>query len=256
MTTTTRPFSTSKSTKIYIALVITLAVLAAINIFLPQGSFLPTAPDQELPAPKPVIALVNAFIMLVLHGGLGFVGLKLSRKLRFPDVWDPRVSNWQRFVVPALLGIGLGVFFILADLVLGQFHPLGRLPHPPFPTSLVASASAGIGEEIIFRLFFVSFWVWLVSHVILRHRWQTPIFWIVALFSALAFALGHLPSMLFALGVQDVSEIPLALMAEIIVLNGVLSLFAAHYLRKSGFLAPVGIHFWTDVVWHVIWGML
>jgi hypothetical protein len=25
---------------------------------------------------------------------------------------------------------------------------------------------------------------------------------------------------------------------------------------KYGFLAAVGIHFWTDVIWHVIWGMI
>ena len=53
----------------------------------------------------------------------------------------------------------------------------------------------------------------------------------------------------------SVSEVPPALLAEMILLNGVLSLFAAYYFRKYGFLAPVGIHFWTDVVWHVVWGV-
>ncbi|GAH57810.1 unnamed protein product, partial [marine sediment metagenome] len=41
-----------------------------------------------------------------------------------------------------------------------------------------------------------------------------------------------------------------------ILLNGVVSLFAAYYFRKYGFLAAVGIHFWTDVVWHVVWGVI
>ena len=63
----------SLSIKIYIALIITLAVLAAINVFLPQGPFSPILPDQELPASKPVPALVNAVIMLILYGGLGFI---------------------------------------------------------------------------------------------------------------------------------------------------------------------------------------
>jgi hypothetical protein len=43
-------------------------------------------------------------------------------------------------------------------------------------------------------------------------------------------------------------------MAEIILLNGVISFFAACYFRKYGFLAAAGIHFWADVVWHVIFG--
>jgi len=244
----------SLSIKIYIGLIITLAILAAINVFLPQGAFLLL--PQELPAPKLVLAFVNAATMLILYGGLGILGLKLSQKLGFADIWDSKVSNKQRFLIPALIGIGLGIFLILADLILSQFHPLGPLPHPPFPTSLVASASAGIGEELIFRLFFISFWMWLISYVILKKRWQNQIFWIVAILSALAFALGHIPSVMILFGLNTVNEIPFALMAEIIFLNGIVSLFAAYYFRKFGFLAPVGIHFWTDVVWHVIWGMI
>ena len=244
------------SNKIYVGLIITLAILAATNVFLLQGAFLPVLPEQELPAPRPLLAVMNAAIMLFLYGGLGFVGLILSRKLGFADLWDARVSNRQRFLIPALLGIGLGIFLILADVVLSQFHALGRLPHPPFPTSLVASAVAGIGEEVIFRLFFISFWVWLASFVILRNRRQEQVFWVVAFFSALAFAFGHLPSVMLLFSLETIGEVPPALLGEIILLNGVLSLFAAYYFRRFGFLAPVGIHFWTDVVWHVIWGAI
>jgi hypothetical protein len=252
----------SLSIKIYIALIIILAILAAINIFLPQGSFLPTLPEQELPASKPVLALVNGFITLILYGGLGFLGLRLSQKLGFADIWDSNVSNKQRFLIPALIGVGVGVFFIAADIIFSRLHKFGRLPHPPFPTSLVASVAAGIGEEVIFRLFFISFWVWLISYIILkkkgheRSRWQEQIFVIIAIASALAFALGHIPSVMLILGLKQVNEIPPALMSGIILLNGVLSLFAAKYFRKFGFLAAVGIHFWADVILHVIWGMI
>jgi hypothetical protein len=244
----------SLSIKIYIALVVILSILTAINAFLPQGEF--AQPDQEIPIPNLIIALVNAGTVLVLYGGLGFIGLKLSQKLEFPDIWDDRVSTKQRFLLPALVGMGIGLFFIVVDVLLSQFHPLGPLPHPPFPTSLIVSAIAAIGEEIIFRLFFVSFWVWLISYIILKKRWQEQVFWIVAIFSALAFAFGHLPSVMMAFGVNQINEIPLVLMLEIILLNGVLSIFAAYYFRKYGFLAAVGIHFWTDVVWHVIWGAI
>jgi len=75
----------SLSIKIYIGLIIALSILAAINIFLPQGAFLPT---QTLPASKPILALVNAAVMLILYGGLGFIGLKLSQNIGFADIWD------------------------------------------------------------------------------------------------------------------------------------------------------------------------
>ncbi|MDD5047269.1 MAG: CPBP family glutamic-type intramembrane protease, partial [Bacteroidales bacterium] len=90
----------------------------------------------------------------------------------------------------------------------------------------------------------------------LKKRWQNQIFWLVAVFSALAFAFGHIPSVMILFGLNNFNDIPLALMSEIILLNGVLSLFAAYYFRKFGFLAAVGIHFWTDVIWHVIWGVV
>jgi len=54
-------------------------------------------------------------------------------------------------------------------MILSRYHSLGNIPHPPFPTSLVASAIAGIGEEIIFRLFFISFWVMSITRLLLQY---------------------------------------------------------------------------------------
>ncbi|MFC2020957.1 type II CAAX prenyl endopeptidase Rce1 family protein [Chloroflexota bacterium] len=242
------------SIKIYIGLILILAALSALSVFLPASQGL--MPAEELPASKPVLALANFGIALVLYGGLGLVGLRLSQRIGFADIWDSTISNRQRFLTPAIVGTGIGVFFVIADLIFSRLHPFGPLPHPPFPASLVASLTAGIGEELLFRLFFISFWVWLVSRVIPRGRWQNQLFWIVASLSALAFAFGHLPAMMVLFDFKTVSEIPPTLLTEIIILNGILSLFAAYYFRKSGFLAAVGIHFWADVVWHVIWGAI
>jgi len=241
----------SRSTKIYLALILILTATAALNIFLPQGALLP---KQQLPAPQWLMALITGGIYLIVYGGLGFIGLTLARKVGFAELWDPTVSNRQRFLIPALVGAGLGLFFILVDALFAAWHNLGPLPHPPFPTSVAASIVAGIGEEIIFRLFFIPFWLWLVSALVLRGRWQTPIFWIVAVLSALAFAVAHLPAVMAIMGFESIQAIPLALIIELVILNGVLSLFAAYYLKTYGFLAAVGIHFWTDVLWHVIWG--
>lgn len=243
----------SPSTKTYFGLVILLAILAGISIFLPQGN---VQVLQELPASRPVLALINGIIMIVVYGGLGYVGLRLSRRLGFAGIWDPEVSNRQRFLLPAVIGVGIGIFIIALDLVLSKYHTLGRLPHPAFPASLVGSATAGIGEEILFRLFFIPFWMWLVSSVLLNGRWQNQVFWIVAVSSAIAFSVAHFPSVMYLMGMKAIAEIPLPLMGELFLINGLVSLFAAYHFRKHGFLAAVGVHFWTDVVWHVIWGLV
>ncbi|SIQ05031.1 CPBP family glutamic-type intramembrane protease [Halanaerobium kushneri] len=242
----------SLSNKIYLLLIIILAILSALNVFLPQGDFLAV---QEIEVSKTVLASGIAALMLILYGGLGYFGLKLSKKIAFADIWDSKVSNKERFLFPALIGIFLGIIFIILDLILTQFHTLGSIPHPPFPTSIIASATAAIGEEIIYRLFFISFWVWLISNLILKRKRRNKVFWIITLFSALLFASAHLPSIIALYGLNTLREIPFAIILEIFILNGLLSISAAYYLRKFGLLAAVGIHFWADIVWHVLWGL-
>jgi hypothetical protein len=202
------------------------------------------------------VALANAGIILLVYGGLGYLGYFLSRMMGFSDIWDPAVTNRQRFLIPGVIGAALGIFLIAADSVFSRFHTLGPLPHPPFPASLLASASAGIGEEIIFRLFFISFWTWIIFRLILKGKGQEIVFWVVTVLSALAFAVGHIPAVMALYEYNSLTDIPGVLIAEIILLNGIISVFTAWSLRRYGLLAPIGIHFWTDVVWHVIWGSM
>jgi len=52
------------------------------------------------------------------------------------------------------------------------------------------------------------------------------------------------------------NQIPAAIIAEVITLNGIVGLIAAYYLRRYGFIAAVGIYLWTDIIWHVVWGLI
>lgn len=244
------------SNRVFIVLIAIYALMAALSIVLPQDASGKTIDASQLPAPLPVIILANVGLIVVIYGGLGFIGLLLARKLDLPEIWDAAISNRQRFLIPGLLGVGIALALILGDYLFAPFNGIGHFPHPPFPTSIVASISAGIGEEIMFRLFFISFWTWLVSKIILRGRWQTQVYAVVSVFSALAFGMSHLPAVMFLQGWTSMSQVPIMLLVEIILLNGVLALFAAYYFRKYGFLAAVGIHTWADIVWHVLWGLM
>jgi Type II CAAX prenyl endopeptidase Rce1-like len=245
----------TRSNRTFIGLIVLYSALAGISVFLPQDYFGAAMPAEQMPAAPVLIALANAGIVLVVYGGLGLVGLRLARKLGLPDIWDAAVPNRGRFIVPALIGIGLGIAFIIGDLLFSSINGIGRLPHPPFVTAIVASLAAAIGEETMFRLFFISFWTWLVARVLLRGRWQTPVFWVVAILSALAFAMAHLPALMFFHDWSAISQIPTMLLVEIVLLNGLLGMCAAWAFKKYGFLAPVGMHFWADIVWHVLWGL-
>jgi hypothetical protein len=231
-----------------------LAIAAGSNSFLPQGDIASQIPQSQIP--KWLIASVSAVGTLVIYGILGFIGLTLWRKIGFPDVWDERVTNRQRFMIPAIVGALIGVVLIILDLVFSPINEVGQIIHPPFPTSIMASLSAGIGEEMLFRLFFISFWTWLIGKVILRGKGLTIVYWIVAVFSAFAHGASHMPTAMILFGVNSPSLLPPVLLAEIILMNGILSLFGAFYFKKYGLFAPIGIHFWADIVWHTIWGLL
>jgi hypothetical protein len=243
-----------RSLLIFIGLMVLYGLLTGLNVFLPQGDAVASLPPQQMPAPLPVVALVAGAGVMVIYGALGLLGLYLWRKLGLPEIWDAGVTNRQRFVIPLVVGAVLGILLIVLDLLFRPINGIGALPHPPFPTSLVASLAAGIGEETVFRLFFISLWTWLISSVVLRGRAQAVVYWVVSVFSAVAFAMSHLPSVLFLKGWTTVAQVPPVLMIELLLLNGLISLVGAYYFRKYGFLATAGIHFWADVVWHVLWG--
>ena len=67
--------------------------------------------------------------------------------------------------------------------------------------------------------------------------------------------MAHLPGLLLTMGIPTINDVPHALWIELFLINGGISLPAAYCFRKYGFLAPVGVHLWADVVWHVIHGL-
>jgi hypothetical protein len=243
----------ARSTRLFFALVAVVALLAAVSTYLPQG--LP-AEMPEATVPLEQIAAVVAGSVLIFYGGLGYVGLRLTRKLGYPDLLDPLVPARQRFVIPGIAGLWLGLVFIVADNIFARFHSLGPLPHPPFPTSVLASFTAGIGEEMIFRLFFIPALVWFISRVILKGAQEVAVYWAAAMFSGMFFAAGHIPSVMILMQAGSFEDIPSALISEIFLLNGTLSLVAAYFMRRSGYLAAATVHTTTDLVWHVLWGLL
>src|SRR3712207_3086542 len=58
--------------------------------------------------------------VLLAMSGMGLLGVWLSTKTGFPDPLDPRISHFQRFGIPTLLGLAAGTLFLLTDLVTGM----------------------------------------------------------------------------------------------------------------------------------------
>jgi hypothetical protein len=233
----------TKSTTIFLGLLVILAACAYVSVYLPMGNFIMTSSSNPAldKIPKHVLALANTGVVLALYGILGGLGLKLSRKAGFPAVWDERISLKQRLLTPALIGLFGGGVLILGDLIFSRFNTIGNFIHPPFPTSLVASLAAAIGEEIIYRLFFLSFWIWVLSLFFKQNR--ELLFWAVAGFAALAFASAHFPTFFLLYGYKNIVEMPTVLVWEIVLLNGIIGLLCAWQFKKAGYLAALGTYF-------------
>jgi hypothetical protein len=96
-------------------------------------------------------------------------------------------------------------------------------------------------------------WVFLLN--LLLRRWTTTqvALWAGNIIAALAFSVSHIPGIMVILGVTNPAEIPTLIIVEIFLLNSIVSLVAGERYMRNGLVAAIGIHFWTDIVWHVIW---
>ena len=180
------------------------------------------------------------------------VGYWFARKLDLPGIFSAD-GSWNRwFVIPLLLGVVCGVLLVLGDLLFAPIKDFGRFPHPEFPVSILASLSAGISEEILFRGFAFGLWELLLNWLLQRLNRRSLVLWVANAIAALAFGAGHLGSLFFLTGASSFAALNPVLLAEIFLLNG---LIAGERYMKDGLVAAAGVHFWTDVVFHVLWGM-
>src|SRR5437016_11323701 len=56
---------------------------------------------------------------IAVFGVLGFLGIVLSHRTGFPAAWDANISNVQRLLVPAALGVATGALQSASDAVFG-----------------------------------------------------------------------------------------------------------------------------------------
>jgi hypothetical protein len=219
------------SIKIYLALVVILIILRVVLIFLPA--------DYIVPAQAGALN----WQALIITVGLGFVGVWLSTKTGFPEIWDTNFSTRQKLLVPALIGLGSGLLF----RVIEQFQPLGNI-NIPFPASIPFYLYGGIISEILFRLFIIPLPLWLISSLLLRRRGQEGVFWGVAIITSFLEPLSQVGA-LYQLGLLNNGISPY--IALLILLTYAVNLIAAYLFRKSGFVAPVVMRLAFYLIWHI-----
>jgi membrane protease YdiL (CAAX protease family) len=218
------------------------------------------AASAGMPMPKMsmspvVLGLANAGIVLAVYGLAGLGGYWFARKLGLPGIYSED-GNWRRwFIIPLGLGTACALLLILGDIIFAHINGIGRFPHPGFPLSIIASLSAAIGEEILFRGLIFGLWAFILNWIFKRFNGRMVALWIANIIAALAFAASHMGTAIVLTGATSISDLGPVLIAEIFLLNGIVGLVAGERYMKDGLVAASGVHFWADMVWHVLWGL-
>lgn len=228
------------SLRIYLALLIALVVLRILLVLIPP-EYVDGVPGR---------AALFTWPALVVMGVLGLAGLWLAARTGFPGMWIRDASTTRILLIPLAVGLGLGlVFFFLgrSEPVEAFFRTIGEV-EVPFPFSIPYYAYGGILSEILLRLFLLPLPVWLLSSLLLRGRWQEPIFWAMAVATSVLEPLGNLAT-LAGLGWLDGGLAwPVALL---LLLSFGINLLAAYLFRKYGFVSALGLHLGHYVMWHI-----
>ena len=225
--------SLSPSVKIYIGVVLFLCAVKLLFLLFPTA--FPLA-EQESAFRWTTIAVIAL---------LGAIGLVLSRRTGIPDIWDPKISLPQRFLLPTIIGLAYGVITVIRDL------PSPAPVHLKLPLSVAFYAYGAVFLEILLRLFAIPFLVWLISNLILRGRWQTPVFWVAVVIAALYEPLPHITK-----EVSDGAAVPVILLKWIFQPLFLANVVSGWLLKKAGFLAPLMLRLSFYLVWHIIYGGL
>jgi len=213
------------------------------------------------PLPRPileflVIAQSAVYLALIIP-----LGLLLTHRIGFKF---PLVRAWASgerapaagrvLVVGLLSGVAVGVLVLALEMVV-------FFPHLPPPLQALDAGSValwkrllvglfygGIVEELFFRFFLLSLFVWLLGFV-----WRSPdgrpsaaAFWTANLLAALLFALGHLP------GTSAVAPLTALLVTRALVLNGLVGMTCGYLFWRRGLEAAMFVHMGFHLVWQLL----
>ncbi|ARJ39335.1 hypothetical protein SporoP8_10900 [Sporosarcina ureae] len=249
-----------------IKLVLLFTILNTIGIFAIIPYQMALMGNQPVPGniPTSLIVTINSTVQVLYMFVLILVGLRLQNRtglttpllngMVYPKTRVHISKKWVlNSVVIALIG---SVIIILLDLfvfspMIGA--PMNQLPSPNWWQGLLASIYGGISEEIMLRLFGMTFIVWLLARITRKEKEGIPdSFYYVAIFlTAIIFGLGHLPAT-----IQIFGELSTIIVIRALVLNGLLGLWFGYLYWKKGLEYAMIAHMSVDIFLHVIFASI
>lgn len=246
-----------------------IAAIAATLLLLPylmevQSSALDLT---KLPMPLPLVialqVLQNAILFAVaIFGGLFFAGrVGLGTPILDSLTRGESVADRVRAILPLSIILGVVSTLVVLGLEFFYFQPamlkeLGdtatalnlQTSQPAAWKGFLASFYGGIVEEILLRLFVMSFFVWLGRFLSQTSDGKPTqaVIWIANILAAVLFGLGHLP------GVSVLVPLTSLVIARTVLLNGLIGIVCGWLYWKRGLESAMISHFSADLVLHVL----
>lgn len=269
---TNRPFS--KKVSIFLLMLIVPAVYAALPYTM-------TLISATFDLGGWLIILAASLIDVAIYGALAAVGLYLAAKiglgLPFVESWlertppedtsGPIISAEESIrgtfkgvlVFSVVVGVIIAVVVLLLSayvfepLVQAELESLGitipEIPQPPPWQGFLVSFSAGVNEEVTFRLFGLTALAWLGSLVFRdsKGRPTLAVLWSANILVAVFFGLAHLP-----LAISIGMPLTPLFVIRTVVLNGMGGIVLGWLYWTRGLESAMVAHFSADIVLHVI----
>ena len=252
-----------------IFLILWAAVIVGVIAVIPyslelQGSALE---ELDIPFSLPVLIAIQVIWSALLFGLLIAAGLFFANRIGLgvpileARVRGEAVTGRVRAILPVSILLGVIAALLIIGLDLAVFQPallreLGdsadalalQNVQPEAWKGFLASFYGGIVEEVLLRLFLMSFLAWLgkfVSHTSEGFPTST-VLWTANILAAIIFGLAHLPA--------TATLIPLTplVITRAILLNGLGGVAFGWLYWKRGLEAAMLSHFSADIVLHVL----
>jgi len=248
---------------LWIASILAVIAILPYSLSLQSG----TLQNLKLPIPLGLLLLIQIIQNAVLFAIAIWGGMFFARRVGLgTPILDyatrgERVTDKVRAILPLSLMLGVATTLIVVGLEIFYFQPamlkeLGnsantlnlQTSQPAAWKGFLASFYGGIAEEILLRLFVMSFFVWL-GHFLSKTAEGKPtaaVIWIANILAAVLFGLGHLPATALLVPLTPI------VITRAVILNGLIGIVCGWLYWKHGLEAAMLSHFSADLILHVL----
>ena len=234
-----------------------VAWLGLVGYLVVAKVILPLLPDIDVA----IIAREFQWPAIGIVAAMGLIGALLAEPTGFMPALDPRVTNRQRFLGPALGGMAIGVLAVLIDIVTQGTKFIEAQTgeasfNVSFPTSLPVYTAGAVSVEALYRLLPFPVLFGLIGYVILRRRWEPKVFVIVAVILSLFEGLTQGLGILLMKPSENIWVPFFTVFLPYFATNYPLNLLQAFLFRKRGLLASFSMRVGYYLIWHILYGSL